>query len=212
MTDGLIFQPSAYSPPVGYAGFNIELTDHPAPRYFDARRALFPVEDGGVMRLQAVEHPWNGPAELRFAIGRIRLDAHDGDHEEIYGFGGVATVTAAGAATVCQVTSTAPFLPLNDDPHSAVAALESELEVILARSRAGWGSDEYAHLDRLSHIDPLLLFASSLAAVERRLAPMVEHQGEESLRGAWRMARAMRERLAWAGDWPETVRPLEELL
>ena len=34
--EGLTFHPSPYDPPLGYAGFDVELGDDPSARYFDA--------------------------------------------------------------------------------------------------------------------------------------------------------------------------------
>lgn len=210
--DGLIYHPSRYDPPVGHAGFDARLTDQPADRYFDARRALFPVETAGVLKLQAVEHPWSGGPELRFAGGRIRLEAHDGDHAEIYGFGGVAAVTVEGGTTLCRVTSTAPFLPLSDDPESPFALLESELEVILAQSRARWGQSEDAHLDRLGRVEPMTLFVASLVALEERLASLARPSGDEMLRRGLRLVRGWREQLSRAGEWPSVAPDLDAIL
>lgn len=210
--DGLIYHPSRYDPPVGHAGLDVRLTDHPADRYFDARRAHFPVETAGVLKLQSVEHPWSGGPELRFVGGRIRLEAHDGDHAEIYSFGGVAAMTVDGPTTLCRATSTAPFLPLSDDPESPFALLESELEAILAQSRARWGQSEYAHLDRLGHIEPMTLFVASLVALEERLTPLARPDGDEMLRRGLRLVRGWREQLARAGEWPSVPPDLDAIL
>jgi hypothetical protein len=210
--DGLLYHPSRYDPPLGLAGFEARLTDRPAARYFDARRALFPVEAMGVLKLQAMEHPWNGGPELRFAGGRIRLEAHDGDHVEVYGFGGVTTVTVEGEKTICRVASTAPFLPLSDDPESPFTLLESELEVILAQSRARWGQSESLHLDRLGHVEPMTLFVASLAALEARLARLARPEGDETIRRGLRLVRGWREQLARAGEWPAAPPDLDSIL
>ena len=208
--EGLVFHASPYDPPLGYAGFDVELCDEPSPRYFDARRVSFPTEEAGALKRQAVEHPWNQAPELRFAAGRIRLDAHDGDHMELFGFGGVATITTSGQITTCRVVSPAPLLPLTDDPNDPLAVLESELEVMLAQRRAQWGADEYSHLDRWGHIEPLTLFAAVLVALEQRLRTLAGV--EEDAREALRLARGIREIVQRAGAWPDNVPGWEELL
>jgi len=210
--EGLVYSPSRYSPALGHAGFDVRLSGEPTGRYFDAHRALFPVEVAGARKRQAVEHPWTGGPEMSFAIGRIRIEAHDGDYEEIYTFGGSAAITVDAGYTICRAASTAPFLPLSDDPRSPMALLESELEVILAQARARWGDTEYTHLDRLSQVDPLALFQSSLQAVERRVAPLLRVDADEGLRQVAHVAREMREQLARAGDWPAVIPELDQLL
>ena len=208
--EGLNFYPSPYDPPLGYAGFDVELCDEPAERYFDARRVSFPIEVDGVLKRQTVEHPWGQAPELRFAAGRIRLDAHDGDHMELFGFGGEATITTADHTTTCRVTPPAPLLPLTDDPNDPLALLESELEVMLAQRRAQWGADEFAHLDRWGHVEPLTLFAAVFVALEERLQALAAV--ETDVREALRLARGIREIVERAGDWPSHVPGWEELI
>ena len=208
--EGLEFHSSPYDPPLGYTSLEVWLTDAPSDRYFDGRRVTLPVEEAGVLKRLAVEHPWNQAPELRFAAGRIGLDAHDGDHIELFGFGGRATITTTGVTTHCRLASTAPLLPLTDDPNDPLALLESELEVMLAQGRAQWGTSEYAHLDRLGHIEPMTLFVASFDALERRLQALVHV--ESDMRDALRLVRGVREVLQRAGDWPDRPPRWEELL
>lgn len=208
--EGLIFHPSRYDPPLGYTGFDVELRDEPSERYFDARRVSFPTEEDGALKRQTAEHPWNQAPDLRFSAGRIRLDAHDGDHMELFGFGGMATITTNGNVTTCRVATPAPLLPLTDDPNDPLAVLESELEVMLAQRRAQWGADEYTHLDRWGHVEPMTLFASVLVALERRLQALAGV--ETDARAALRLARGIREIVERAGDWPSNAPGWEELL
>lgn len=208
--EGLEFHSSQYDPPLGYSSFEVWLTDAPADRYFDGRRVSLPIEEAGVLKRQVVEHPWNQAPELRFAAGRIRLDAHDGDRIELFGFGGTATITTTGGTTCCHVASPAPLLPLTDDPNDPLALLESEMEVMLAQGRARWGTSEYAHLDRLGHIEPMTLFVATFDALERRLQELAHV--ESDMRDALRLARGVRDILQRAGDWPDKPPRWEELL
>lgn len=210
--DGLIFFPSPYSPPLGYSGVEIRLTDARGNRYFDARRALFPVEAAGVLRRAAVEHPYRLAGELRFVPGRIHLEAFDGDQLEIVTFGGWAAMTVAAGTTVCRVTSTAPFLPLNEGVESPFVVMESELEALLAQSRAVWGRDEYRHLDRLADLDPMTLFVASVRTLEERPARLAHVEGDPATRLALHQAREMRRTLERAGHWPAAAADLPELL
>lgn len=210
--EGLIYYPSRYSPPLGHAGFEIRLTSSPTARYFDARRAMFPVEQSGTLRLLPVEHPYRLANEFRFTSGRIRLEAHDGDHEEIVTFGGNASVTVEGNQTVCRVTSTAPFLPLNNDIESPFVLLESELEVVLAQSRAGWGREEARHLDRMGELEPMTVFVASIRTLEERLQRLSRVEGDPATRQTLRLARDIHYLLERSGEWPAAAPGLTELL
>ena len=211
-SEGLIYYPSRYEPPLGHAGFEIRLTAAPGQRYFDAHRAYFPVEQAGVLRRLPVEHPYRLADEFRFTSGRIRLEAHDGDHEEVFTFGGHAAVTVEGNETLCRVTSTAPFLPLNDDVESPFVLLESELEIVLARSRAGWGRDEARHLDRMGELEPMTLFVASIRTLEERLERLSRVETDPATRGALRLTHDIRRLLDRAGEWPASGPALTELL
>ena len=210
--EGLIYYPSRYSPPLGHAGFELRLTGAPVGRFFDARRALFPVEQSGAMRLLPVEHPYRLVSEFRFTSGRIRLEAHDGDHEEVVTFGGQAAVSVAGNETICRVTSSAPFLPLSNDIESPFVLLESELEIVLAQSRAGWGREEARHLDRMGELEPMTLFVASIRTLEARLQRLSKAEGDPNTRQTLRLARDIRYLLERSGEWPATAADLVELL
>ncbi len=210
--DGLVFYPSHYDPPLGHAGFEVRLTGEPGDRYFDAHRAMFPVEHSGVLRRLTVEHPYRLGEEFQFISGRIRLEGYGGDAEEIVTFGGRTAVSVEGGETICRVTSTAPFLPLAQDSESPFVLLESELEIVLAQSRAGWGNDEYRHLDRLGELDPMLLFVGSIKTVEERLARLARGEDDVGTRRTLHLVREIRQRLERAGEWPSAAAGLTDLL
>lgn len=209
--DGLLYYPSRYDPPLGHAGFEVYLSDSPQRRYFDARRALFPVEQSGALRRMPVEHPYRLANEFHFVSGRIRLEAYDGDVVEIMSFGGQATVTVSDDETVCRVTSPAPFLPLNDDVESPFVLLESELEIVMAQSRAGWGKEEGRHLDRMSELEPMTLFVASIRTLEDRLERLARVEDDPATRRALRLVRDIHRLLDKMGEWPPSAPQLNEL-
>lgn len=210
--DGLIYYPSRYDPPLGHSGFEVRLSDNPSGRYFDAHRALFPVEHGGALRRLAVENPYRLGKDLRFTSGRIRLEAYRGDVEEIVTFGGQAEINVEGNETVCRVTSTAPFLPLGEGSGTPFVLLAGELEVILAESRAGWGKNESSHLDRLGEVEPMTLFVASLKTLEERLGRLAHVEHDDETRQALHLVREMRRRLEQAGEWPSSAAGLTDIL
>lgn len=210
--DGLIYYPSRYDPPLGHAGFEARLTGGAVGRYFDASRVLFPIEQAGTLRRLAVAHPYRMGEELRFASGRVRLEAFDGDVIEIVTFGGRAHITTTGEQTVVRAESSAPFLPLSDAPDSPFVILESEFEAVLAQSRAGWGGDESRHLDRLGEVEPLTLFVAAIATLDERLTRLARADEDEATRAALHLVRQMRHTLERAGEWPADAPDLTQLL
>lgn len=210
--DSLIYFPSRYHPPLGHGGFEVRLAGAPGDRYFDARRVLLPIEQGGALRRLAVEHPYRLAEEVRFVSGRIRLEAFDGDVIEIVTFGGRAHITTEGDQTAVRVESSAPFLPLTDDPESPFVILESELEAVLAQSRAGWGRDEYRHLDRLGEVEPMTLFVAAIATLDERLTRLARADEDEATRAALHLVRHIRQTLEKAAEWPVDATDLNHLL
>lgn len=210
--EGLIYYPSRYSPPLGHAGFELRLTSIPGQRFFDARRALFPIEQSGSLRLLPIEHPYRLTNEIRFTSGRIRLEAHDGDHEEVVTFGGQAAIVVVGNETICRVTSTAPFLPLSNDIESPFVLLESELEIVLAQSRAGWGREEAHHLDRMGELEPMTVFVASIRTLEERLQRLALVEDDLATRRTLRLAHEIHSLLERSGEWPSSPPGLVDLL
>lgn len=210
--EGLVYYPSEYIPPIGYAGFEVRLTDRPGDRFFDARQVVFPVEQGGALRRLVAEHPGRLASPLRFVTGRIRLDAHDGDCIEIVTFGGQAEFSVEGNETVCRVTSSASFLPLDENPESPFVLMDEELEAIVARLRAGWGAKEPEHLDRLSRLDPMTVFRASIHSLEERLERLVRVEGDEPTRRVLHVVRQFHQQLERAGKWPLGESGLSEIL
>lgn len=210
--DGLLYYPSRYDPPLGHAGFDVYLAPAPIGRYFDARRIVFPVEQNGMLGRYSVEHPYRMGNELRFTAGRIRLDAHDGDHEEIVTFGGQASIRLEGDLTVCRVTSSAPFFPLDDDVESPLVMLESELEIVMAQLRARWGKDESRHLDRLGEVEPMALFVASIWTLEERLGHLARVEDDPTTHQSLHLARDIRWLLERSGEWPAAAVGLDGIL
>lgn len=210
--ESLTYFPSRYDPPLGHSGFEVRLSDAPGERYFDACRALFPIEQAGALRRLVVEHPFRVAEELRFVSGRIRLEAFDGDVIEIVTFGGLALFSVADGQTVVRVESSAPFLPLSDDPESPFVILESELEAVMAQSRAGWGREEDRHLDHLGEVEPLTLFVAAIHTLEERLTRLARADEDANTRATLHLVREMRQTLERAGEWPADAVNLNQLL
>lgn len=210
--DGLVFHASEYDPPLGHPGFDVYLGGSPQRRYFDARRAHFPVEQSGELRRMLVEHPFLSGKEFTFIPGRIRLEAFDGDMIEVMTFGGRVVVSNQTDETVCRVTSTAPLIPLSGEYESPFVVLESELEVVMAQSRAGWGKDEGRHLDRISDLDPMAFFVASIRTLEERLGRLARVEEDSVASQALHLARDIHYLLEKSGRWPQYVPRLDELL
>jgi hypothetical protein len=177
------------------------LTTEPGARYFDAYRAVFPMEQAGALRRLVVERPYRLSGPLHFVAGRIRLDAHDGDHIEVLTFGGEVVFTDEEGQTAGRVTSPAPFLPLDDDLESPYVLIEAELEAVIARLRAGWGNKEHEHLDRIGHVNPMTFFVAAIHTLEERLAQLARVEDDESTRRVLHVVRQIRAQLTRAGEW-----------
>lgn len=200
---GYLFRPSRYSPPIGHAGLDIEVTEKPGRRAGYIRSATFPVViTRPTERVVIDSHHENGAAEtFPICAGGFRLRA--GNDDVIYGFSFGGTVFAGdqGDHTVCRLESAAPIFDLAYELSSTSVFLYSEFAALLARRRAAWADDvEFGR--RLAAAEPLSLFIATLAALAVYLACFRGSFAlEEYRRGAAAIHGAIAT-LSLAGEWP----------
>lgn len=216
MTDlvryGYFMHPSAFTPPLGYASMNVFLAASDAERYFDTEALLLSVSDGDKIRQVQIVHPAL-PARQSYQVvfGRFYLLAYDGDVVEGMSLGGTLTVEAHDTYTTCQLTSPAPIFDIEENA-GLLASLESEVEAELARVRAEWKGSDAAFDRQLASLHPLTLFATSLALLDGYLhKPVQAIVPDEELAERTAVQRAIRT-LQKAGQWPQPVPTLRELM
>lgn len=210
---GYVFRPSRYSPPIGHAGLDIELTDAPGARSGCIRAATFQVVASLPARrtFRDTRREDGDVATERVCAGCFRLRAANDDLIDGFTFGGRVCLCEAADCTLCRLESSAPLFDVASGPFSVDGFLCSEFGALLARRRALWRQDA-AFGRRLAAVDPFALFVAALAELEAYLPRfggsvwMAEYR-----RGAAAVRRAIAT-LRAAGEWPEPPPALADLL
>lgn len=216
MTDlvryGYFMHPSTYTPPLGHASMEVFLAASNAERYFDTEALLLSVSDGDKTRQVQFVHPAVPARQTHPAVfGRFYLLAYDGDVVEGMSLGGTLTVEAHDTYTHCQLTSPAPIFDIEENA-GLLASLESEIEAELARVRAEWKGSDAAFDRQLASLPPLTLLATSLVLLDSYLhKPTQAIAPDEELAERTAVQRAIRT-LQQAGQWPQSVPTLRELM
>jgi hypothetical protein len=209
---GYFFHPSRTPDLPGHPRLDVTLYPTPTMEHFDPEQASFEVADPetGIEQVH-IAHPWTGPEHLRVAIGYIRLvDRHD-KVVTAFSFGGSLDIAVDEDHTRCSLVSSSPIFHV-EDKQDLPALLVNEFEALLAIRRAGWAGDEVGFNRRLAGLAPVQLYAVGLEEVEARLL-----QSPITLRGDlyWmmrHMVNELRRQLQEAGNWPDPLPTMADLL
>ncbi len=216
MTDrqryGYFLHPSSYRPPLGYAALDVYPAAPQSDRFFDTKAALFSVCNGDKTTQVEIVHPFlKAPARYQVAFGRFMLISHSGDMKVGMSLGGLLEVETNDTCTHCNLTSPAPIFDI-EESGGLVATLETEVEAELARLRAEWKESDAAFDCRLASIDALTLFAACLNMLDDYLHNHLQATTpDEVLAQRTAVHQAIRT-LQRAGQWPQPVPRLRELI
>lgn len=209
---GYRFRPSRYSPALGHAGLEVDLTVKPSRSTYFIRSATFRVASSslGYRTFHDMRGSNGNIQELKVAIGCLRLTACNHDQVCGFSFGGRLEIEDRGDYTVCRLNSTAPVFEMTEGEETATAFVLSELQAQMARRRASWGRNDAEYELRLLNANPYQLFVAGLATLETYL-PRLVRWGEEYRLGLRWVRRAI-DILAATGEWPHQPPTLAELI
>ncbi len=209
---GYHFYPSEHPDLPGHLRLDVTIYREPTLEHFDPKKASFEVADPELGIEHAhIKHPWPGPERLQATAGYIRLLDRRGRVVEAFTFGGSLEVEVHPDHTRCSLVSPAPIFHVTDK-QDLPALLVTEFEALLAIRRAGWSGADVDFNRQLAGLPPLVLFAVGLDEVEARL-----QQSSVTLRGDqyWQMRHVvneLRRQLQEAGNWPDPLPALADLL
>lgn len=209
---GYFFFPSTYRPPLGHAAFDVYLSAPRTDWYFDTQAATFTVAGDDAIRHVRIMHPWpQAPQRLRVVFGRFYVIAHNGERVEGCSFGGDLEIVDHGTHTSCHLTSLAPIFDI-ENPNGLIALLEPEIEAELARLRAEWTGSDAEFDRRLARLDPPMLFVVSLDFIDRYLHSRPQGTEDDQIMDERNAVHRAIHTLKDAGEWPEIVPTLRELV
>jgi hypothetical protein len=121
-------------------------------------------------------------------------------------------IIARAEDILCSLRSPAPIFSLGEDPEAVENLLASEFDVQIAQRRAQWGANDRGFESRFVVADPQLLLAASLITLRDRLNRIPERFKSEHYFGLEFDVQRAIHILRGAGDWPDPVPTLADLL
>lgn len=168
-SQGYVFEPSKYTPGLGYARLSVVISGKPTQRYFDVKSLRLPTYDGRFYHQTSVTRHELAPEEtFQVCLGQLTLETYRGESLHAFSFGGRLDVKIASDDLFCELTSDAPIFKLRDDAKLYGGLLAAEIMEMLAEKQArlpGHGDELYS---RLAQIDPYALFLACLVSLRKR--------------------------------------------
>ena len=173
---GYDFEPSKYSPGLGYSRLKIIITSQPAQRFFDVKALHVPTFDGKLYHHTRITRHELEPVEsFQLCLGELRLVSHREEILRAFSFGGFLRAAVEMGDLFCDITSTAPILKLKDDPKLGGGVVVDELMEFLAEKQARMAGHEHELYSRLARVEPYSLFLSCLVSLQQRADSMPVH-------------------------------------
>lgn len=210
---GYEFEPSKYSPPLGYSGLKTIIPNQPAKRFFDVKVLHVPTYDGRFYHQTLItRHEFSPVEEFQVCLGELRLESFQGENLWMFSYGGTLVTTIEKDDLICEISSDAPLFEIKDDPGSVDRVIADEILEMLALLEPKLGIDQDELYDRLSSFSPYKVFLSCLVSLQNRFASASSsnrrdrfHHAENKLH---KDIKIIQDTDGWEGDSPS----LEELL
>lgn len=166
---GYDFEPSRYSPDLGYSRLRFVISGKPTQRFFDIKMLSIPTFDGRILHhTQVTRHEMEPVETFQACLGELRLETHQGETLRAFSFGGNLRTTVEMGDLYCEFTSNAPILKVEEDPDSVSGVIADEIEDLLAENESKLAGHEDELYTRLSKFDPYTLFLSCMVSLQKR--------------------------------------------
>jgi hypothetical protein len=153
---------------VGFSRFEAILRSHPTEEHFDPELLrLRVVSELAGMEYLYINHPWVGEEHYRAIVGHVLLRDRKNKTVNSYAYGGDLRIEVNHDQTTCVLVSPAPIFRM-EGIISIPSLVAQETEILLAEITAKSRYDHMVFEDKLSTIDPLLLYGASLISINLR--------------------------------------------
>lgn len=208
---GYYFHPHPYTFPIGHPQLDFDMLAQPGGRSFNVKKAHFRIWENDNLRKETLSHLVRQPGKLQVSPGRFSLETFDGRLLNGFCFGGELQIVHFSEFTRCHLTSSAPIGNLSDAPTSSQYIIISELVALAARERSEVNNDEVFE-GKLAHAEPFQLFIASLVALDTRAKKLAATAKTQQYRQLSSLTGKAIQAIKDAGDWPDSVPSLEELV
>jgi hypothetical protein len=208
---GYVFYPHETPDHAGFPRLDLIIPAKPTYRHFDPQNVRFqvvsPTRDIDHI---SVHHPWTLGDSYQVCAGRIFVADRNAKQFEAFSFGGRLEILSDTNHTVCALQSAAPIFQVTL-AHDLPQWIVVEAEILLAQQRAHWDPQHpHAFETHLATVDPLILYASCLQAIEAKATHM-DNGATELDRHGFHFVQTEIKWLKNSGKWPLVLPSLDEL-
>jgi hypothetical protein len=207
---GYLFFPRKNDHGVGYSRFEAILRSHPTEEHFDPEvlRLRVVSEFGGIEYLY-INQPWVGEEHYRAIVCHVLLRDRKDKTVNSYTYGGDLRIEVNQDQTKCVLVSPAPIFRM-EGIISIPSLVAQETEILLAEIAAKSRSDHMVFEDKLSTIDPLLLYGASLVSINLKYLDF-KHKHFSHIFNLIQFIRHEIEKLQGSGELPVPIPKLVDL-
>jgi hypothetical protein len=210
---GYVFDPSRYSPKLGYSRLRMVISGQASQRFFDVKTLQIPTFDGRVMHKTRIDRYEMVPNEVfQVCVGELILESYQGERLHAFSLGGKLTATVEKGERLCDFVSDAPIFLMEEDPESISGVMADEIEDLIAKIEVELTDHENELYYRLSKYEPYTIFLACLVSLKKRAESVpVEIRRERFNKISANIDQAIKtvqENDSWDGNSPS----LEDLL
>jgi hypothetical protein len=177
---GYKFDPSRYTPPLGFSRLQALLSGKPNGRFFEIKTVHLPTFDGRFFhQTQISRHELEPRETFQVCLGQISLDSFQGESLRAFSFGGVLNTSIESDDLFCELTSTAPLFKLSEDPKVYGGVIADEILDLLAENLAKLSGHENELYTRLASHDPYNVFLATMISLQKRAEGVPSHLRRE---------------------------------
>jgi hypothetical protein len=207
---GYLFIPRKNDNGVGYSRFEAILRSHPTEEHFDPEVLRLRVVSafGGIEHLY-INHPWVGEEHYRAIVSHVLLRDRKNKTVNAYTYGGDLRIEVNQDQTTCVLVSPATIFRM-EGIISIPSLVAQETEALLAEIAAESKTDHMVFEDKVSTIDPLLLYGASLISMNSKYLDF-EHKYFNHILNLIQFIRHEINRLQGSGELPVPIPELVDL-
>lgn len=167
---GYEFDPSKYTPPLGYSRLSIVISSQPTKRFFDVKAMHVPTFDGHYYhQTQVTRHGLSPDETLQVCLGELRLESYQGESLWVFSYGGVLRTKIEKDELICELSSSAPLFEIKDSPESVSRFIADEILDMLALVEPKLNIQQDELYSRLASFDPYQVFLTCLVSLQNRI-------------------------------------------
>ena len=163
---GFIFYPRDDPQSIGYSRLDVTLRSRPTEKHFDPEEFRLRVaSEGGGIEYLYVNHPWVGEEQYRVCVGHLAFRDRKNKFINAYTFGGDLRIETNKDKNKCVLVSSAPCFRF-EGTNTISNLIAQETDILLAKIAPEIRSDNMNYEQKISSIEPLLLYGAFLVSIE----------------------------------------------